>query len=186
MTAGTSISATSASVRCRAGTQVWRLRSQQESPIAFDSDHERTPKMQTATAYLETLNPEQRRAVDHGATGGLAAPPLLVIAGAGSGKTNTLAHRVAHLIVRGADPRRIVFTSYQTGRTHRPQGNGRQRRGHDERTDLGRLLRWNMQVLSDGSRGSPAASNSSLILSSFPSYFDPEFNRSNSPCSGTR
>ena len=31
--------------------------------------------------------------------------PLLVIAGAGSGKTNTLAHRVAHLIVNGADPR---------------------------------------------------------------------------------
>ena len=38
--------------------------------------------MQTATAYLETLNPEQRRAVEHGAGGGLAAPPLLVIAGA--------------------------------------------------------------------------------------------------------
>ena len=58
---------------------------------------------ETAT-YLETLNPEQRRAVEHGAAGGLAAAPLLVIAGAGSGKTNTLAHRVAHLIVQGADP----------------------------------------------------------------------------------
>jgi DNA helicase-2/ATP-dependent DNA helicase PcrA len=54
---------------------------------------------QTA-AYLETLNTEQRRAVEHGAAGGLTATPLLVIAGAGSGKTNTLAHRVAHLIVR--------------------------------------------------------------------------------------
>jgi len=31
-----------------------------------------------------------------------------VIAGAGSGKTNTLAHRVAHLIVEGADQRRIL------------------------------------------------------------------------------
>ena len=40
-----------------------------------------------------------------GADGG--PPPLLIIAGAGSGKTNTLAHRVAHLIVNGADPRRI-------------------------------------------------------------------------------
>ena len=68
--------------------------------------------MQTATAYLETLNPEQRRAVEHGATGGLAAPPLLVIAGAGSGKTNTLAHRVAHLIVQGADPRRILLMTF--------------------------------------------------------------------------
>jgi DNA helicase-2/ATP-dependent DNA helicase PcrA len=33
------------------------------------------------------------------------AGPLLVIAGAGTGKTNTLAHRVAHLILAGADPR---------------------------------------------------------------------------------
>ena len=68
--------------------------------------------MQTATAYLQTLNPEQRRAVEHGAAGGLAAPPLLVIAGAGSGKTNTLAHRVAHLIVQGADPRRILLMTF--------------------------------------------------------------------------
>jgi DNA helicase-2/ATP-dependent DNA helicase PcrA len=65
------------------------LRSPQESPTVADSSHERTPKVQPATAYLETLNPEQRRAVEHGAVGGLAAPPLLVIAGAGSGKTNT-------------------------------------------------------------------------------------------------
>jgi ATP-dependent DNA helicase UvrD/PcrA len=68
--------------------------------------------MHTATDYLETLNPEQRRAVEHGAAGGLAAPPLLVIAGAGSGKTNTLAHRVAHLIVLGADPRRILLMTF--------------------------------------------------------------------------
>src|SRR6266404_2093740 len=65
-----------------------------------------------AAAYLESLNPEQRRAVEHGAAGGSAAPPLLVIAGAGSGKTNTLAHRVAHLIVQGADPRRILLMTF--------------------------------------------------------------------------
>ncbi len=40
------------------------------------------------------------------------AGPLLVIAGAGSGKTNTLAHRVAHLIVNGADPRRILLLTF--------------------------------------------------------------------------
>jgi hypothetical protein len=40
------------------------------------------------------------------------AGPLLVIAGAGSGKTNTLAHRVAHLIVNGADPRRILLMTF--------------------------------------------------------------------------
>jgi DNA helicase-2/ATP-dependent DNA helicase PcrA len=56
--------------------------------------------------YLEKLNPEQRRAVEHGIPGGgdTEQRPLLVIAGAGSGKTNTVAHRVAHLVVNGADP----------------------------------------------------------------------------------
>ena len=65
-------------------------------------------------AYLEKLNPEQRLAVEHGTTEGNShiAGPLLVIAGAGSGKTNTLAHRVAHLIVKGADPRRILLMTF--------------------------------------------------------------------------
>jgi DNA helicase-2/ATP-dependent DNA helicase PcrA len=65
------------------------------------------------TAYLAKLNPDQRRAVEHGV--GASAPddgPLLVIAGAGSGKTNTLAHRVAHLIVNGADPRRLLLMTF--------------------------------------------------------------------------
>lgn len=57
-------------------------------------------------AYLDKLNPEQRQAVEH------ADGPLLVIAGAGSGKTNTLAHRVAHLVVNGADPRRILLMTF--------------------------------------------------------------------------
>src|SRR3954462_7112009 len=89
-----------------------RLRSWRESPTVVRANHERTRNLQTATTYLETLNPEQRRAVEHGAASGLAAPPLLVIAGAGSGKTNTLAHRVAHLIVGGADPRRILLMTF--------------------------------------------------------------------------
>ncbi len=68
--------------------------------------------MPAAATYLETLNPEQRRAVEHGAAGARPCAPLLVIAGAGSGKTNTLAHRVAHLIVGGADPRRILLMTF--------------------------------------------------------------------------
>ena len=68
--------------------------------------------MPAAAAYLESLNPEQRRAVEHGTAGGGLSAPLLVIAGAGSGKTNTLAHRVAHLIVGGADPRRILLMTF--------------------------------------------------------------------------
>src|SRR5258707_11340542 len=64
--------------------------------------------------YLEKLNSAQRRAVEHGVRENACAPsaPLLVIAGAGSGKTNTLAHRVAHLIVNGADPRRILLMTF--------------------------------------------------------------------------
>jgi DNA helicase-2/ATP-dependent DNA helicase PcrA len=65
-----------------------------------------------AAAYLDSLNPEQRRAVEHGAAGQGPFAPLLVIAGAGSGKTNTLAHRVSHLIVNGADPRRILLMTF--------------------------------------------------------------------------
>ena len=61
-------------------------------------------------AYLAALNDGQRAAVEHG--GGTVAGPLLIIAGAGSGKTNTLAHRVAHLIVKGADPRRILLMTF--------------------------------------------------------------------------
>ncbi|MES2149553.1 MAG: ATP-dependent helicase [Pseudomonadota bacterium] len=57
------------------------------------------------------LNPEQRAAVEHDV--GLAQTrPLLVIAGAGSGKTNTLAHRVARLIASGADPQRILLLTF--------------------------------------------------------------------------
>ncbi|QFR32852.1 ATP-dependent helicase [Ancylobacter sp. TS-1] len=65
-------------------------------------------------AYLDKLNPQQRRAVEHGVggPGDIAGGPLLVIAGAGSGKTNTLAHRVAHLIVNGVDPRRILLLTF--------------------------------------------------------------------------
>ncbi|QRM57425.1 ATP-dependent helicase [Sinorhizobium sp. BG8] len=68
----------------------------------------------SAAAYLDKLNDAQRRAVEYGSNlpDGSTAGPLLVIAGAGSGKTNTLAHRVAHLIVNGADPRRILLMTF--------------------------------------------------------------------------
>ncbi|TBN14021.1 ATP-dependent helicase [Agrobacterium cavarae] len=67
-----------------------------------------------AVAYLEKLNEQQRKAVEHGVglAQGETGGPLLIIAGAGSGKTNTLAHRVAHLIVNGADPRRILLMTF--------------------------------------------------------------------------
>jgi DNA helicase-2/ATP-dependent DNA helicase PcrA len=75
-----------------------------------------TPIAAAQPDYLSKLNNEQRRAVEYGVEIGGASPedaaPLLIIAGAGSGKTNTLAHRVAHLIVSGADPRRLLLLTF--------------------------------------------------------------------------
>lgn len=64
-----------------------------------------------AESYLARLNPAQREAVEHGGSAADAGP-LLVIAGAGSGKTNTLAHRVAHLIAQGTDPGGMLLLTF--------------------------------------------------------------------------
>ena len=61
--------------------------------------------------WLDRLNDAQRRAVTFG-EGAEVASPLLVIAGAGTGKTATLAHRVAWLVVNGADPQRILLLTF--------------------------------------------------------------------------
>jgi DNA helicase-2/ATP-dependent DNA helicase PcrA len=65
-------------------------------------------------SHLDKLNPDQRRAVEHGigAHAREASGPLLVIAGAGTGKTNTLAHRVAHLVFTGCDPGRLLLLTF--------------------------------------------------------------------------
>ena len=66
-------------------------------------------------SYLDELNPAQRAAVVFGVAADRpvrSTPPLLVIAGAGSGKTSTLAHRVAHLILNDADPGRILLLTF--------------------------------------------------------------------------
>jgi len=62
--------------------------------------------------YLTGLNDAQREAATYGSAADENAGPLLVIAGAGSGKTNTLAHRVAHLLAQGADPGRILLLTF--------------------------------------------------------------------------
>jgi DNA helicase-2/ATP-dependent DNA helicase PcrA len=58
------------------------------------------------------LNSEQSLAVEHGIGAAEGFSPLLVIAGAGSGKTAMLAHRVATLILAGADPKRIMLATF--------------------------------------------------------------------------
>ncbi|HKE82009.1 MAG TPA: UvrD-helicase domain-containing protein, partial [Solirubrobacteraceae bacterium] len=63
--------------------------------------------VEPATAsYLESLNAEQRAAATH--PGG----PLLVLAGAGTGKTTTLAARVAWLVNEGAAPERVLLLTF--------------------------------------------------------------------------
>ena len=73
-------------------------------------------KAAPVASYLADLNPQQREAVEYGIKPGKTNDigPLLVIAGAGSGKTKTLLHRVAHLIANGADPHRILLLTFYT------------------------------------------------------------------------
>src|SRR6187455_179424 len=65
---------------------------------------------------LGSLNAPQKRAVTYGEPlpggKGFRSGPLLIVAGAGTGKTNTLAHRVAHLAMSGVDPARILMLTF--------------------------------------------------------------------------
>ncbi len=57
-------------------------------------------------SWLDELNPQQREAVTY------VDGPLLVVAGAGTGKTRTLAYRVPYLISRGISPERILLLTF--------------------------------------------------------------------------
>ena len=70
----------------------------------------------STTSHLEKLNGPQRKAVTYGEPlpddKGFKSGPLLIVAGAGTGKTDTLAHRVAHLVIHGVDPGRILMLTF--------------------------------------------------------------------------
>ena len=65
--------------------------------------------------HLAPLNSAQRKAAEYGEfseTETFTSGPLLIIAGAGTGKTMTLAHRVAHLVISGVSPERILLLTF--------------------------------------------------------------------------
>src|SRR5258708_2306876 len=84
--------------------------------------------MKAKTTAFDSLNPSQRRAATFGtpvADQGVDAGPLLILAGAGTGKTNTLAHRTAHLVLNGVDRgsvrRRTIMRRAGEGMSKRTQ-----------------------------------------------------------------
>src|SRR5580692_2502720 len=92
-----------------------------------------------AASHLNGLNSAQRKAVAHGEAvpeKGWRAGPLLVIAGAGTGKTMTIAHRVAQLVLNGVDPARLMLLTFTRRAAHEMR-----RRSHEiVRESLGDTL----------------------------------------------
>src|SRR3984957_16754968 len=71
--------------------------------------------MKAKANAFDSLNPAQRRAATFGTPvegKGVDAGPMLILAGAGTDKTNTLAHSTTQLVLNGVDPARILMLTF--------------------------------------------------------------------------
>ncbi|MFC5065330.1 DNA helicase PcrA [Actinomycetospora atypica] len=88
-----------------AGTTAVR-RTGPDRPEASSRPAERSRQDERSQQLLEGMNPQQREAVVH------SGSPLLIVAGAGSGKTRVLTHRIAWQLAQGAHPGQILAITF--------------------------------------------------------------------------
>jgi DNA helicase-2/ATP-dependent DNA helicase PcrA len=93
-----------------AGVPVWARQEHGQAPPFVEGIAQQRPQRATGPGggdLLAGLNPPQREAVVH------EGSPLLIVAGAGSGKTRVLTHRIAHLLdARGASPGQVLAITF--------------------------------------------------------------------------
>jgi len=90
---------------------------------------------------LTGLNPEQKEAVLH------EKGPLLVLAGAGSGKTRVITHRLARLVEKGVDPRSILAVTFTNKAAGEMRDRAQKLLGGPVASFIGTFHAWSLRLL---------------------------------------